>query len=143
MKVKLEVGRAGGKERWLYRARSRNHFDGEPLGQRLRDDPVAGIADARITGVGADADRKTSLEEAQDSRTRLGFVLLAVGKDGLGTGYAVLFEEDSRMTRVLAGKGMHFPEHTDRPQGDVLQISDRGGYDVQLAHFGSWSGPWL
>ena len=70
--------------------------------------------------------------------------LLQQGHQFLGAGLFIVFviadrgginvevvEQLLRLAGVFAGNAIDAPEHTQRPQGNVFKIADRGGYEVK------------
>lgn len=49
----------------------------------------------------------------------------------------VAVEQDARRARVLGGDQTHLAQHPQRAQGDVFEIADGRGDDVEGGHGGS------
>ena len=89
----------------------------------------AGIGDERRAGVRHQRDGGACGEPRDELRPRLGGVVVVVGRERRGD--AVMVDELAGDPRVLAGDQVGGGQHLQRPQGDVAQVADRGGDEMQ------------
>ena len=111
------------------RRRTGHGHDRDAGGERPAHQVIAGIRDPRRAGVGDERDRRAGPEPLDESRRALALDGVVVA--GERARDAVALEERARAARVLGGDEIDLAEHAQRPQGDVLQVADRGGDDVE------------
>ena len=109
------------------RAGNRHHRHMMPDGQR--NQPVSGIGNSRHARVRDQRDARALLHLFhQFGRARHLVVLVIAGSAGRD---AVMVEQFLRLPGIFAGNHVHFFEHAQCPQRDVLEIADRCGHEVQ------------
>ena len=90
---------------------------------------ISGIGDQRHAGVGHQRHALAGGERAQDAR--FGQVLSGVAVSDGGCGYAIVAGELGEHARVLADDQVGRAQDVKRAQGDVTQITDRCGDNMQ------------
>jgi hypothetical protein len=90
---------------------------------------VSGIGDQRHAGVGYQGHALAGGERAQDPR--FGQVLRGVAVGDGGRGYSIVAGELGEHARVLADDHVGRAQDVKRAQGDVTQIADRRGDNMQ------------
>ena len=95
------------------------------------DQTVARVGNTRGAGV-ADQRHVLSRVQAVDQLRRLGrFGVVVIARQPRG--YVVMREELAGVASVFRGDQIDFPQDAQRSDGDVFQIPDRRGDDVQRA----------
>src|SRR6516225_1474952 len=92
---------------------------------------VTGVGDERRPGVRDQRDRGILGEPGDELRPRLGGIVLVIG--GERGGDAKMVEKLAGDARVLACDEVGGGEHLERPHGDVAQIADRSGDQIEAA----------
>jgi hypothetical protein len=92
------------------------------------DEHRSRIADAWRSRIGDKGDAFAVVEHPADPLSGL---LLIVGVAGNQAFFdSVGVEQLQAVPGVFAGDGIHLPEYVQGPQGDIPQVSDRGGDHV-------------
>lgn len=112
-------------------------FDTEAGFEDGADDAFAGVADSGGSGIGDEGDGLTLLEELE----YLSGALIFVEAEGAEEGFAdiEMFQEQAGVAGVLSGDTMTVLEDAEGPCGDVLQVADGGGDEVERAGL-KWRG---
>ena len=98
-----------------------------PDGQR--DQAESGIGDAGHAGVGDERDLGSAFE-VDDQFGGLGHLVVLVIADQSRLD-AVMAEQLQGLPRVFAGDQVNFFEHAQGAQGDVFEIADGGGDQIE------------
>src|SRR5262245_11584482 len=129
----LEQKPVGGKpaerEGCEYRRGSRQCRHARARGTRFAHELVTGVGHERRPCVRDQRDGGAIGEPGDELRSRLGGVMLVIG--GERGGDAVTVEEFAGDARVLAGNEVGGGEHLQRSHGDVAQIADRRGDQIE------------
>ena len=91
--------------------------------------PRARIAKRRRSGVARQRNALAGLQGRNDPSGRAVLVVL-VKRDEFLARDAVMIEKPRHDARVFGGDRRNFPEHFERPQGDVLQVTDRRSHYI-------------
>ena len=94
-----------------------------------RDQPVSRVGDAGHAGIGDQRDLRAAFE-VHDQLGGPGHLVVLVIADGARLD-AVVAEQLLGLARVLAGDQVDFFEHAQGAQGDVLEIADGRGDEVE------------
>ena len=94
---------------------------------------MAGIGDARRAGVARQRDGQILAEHPLDQLGRAVFLVVPVTGDQRLLQVEVV-EQLHRHARVLCGDQIGALERLAHPRGQVAQIADRRGDDVELRH---------
>ena len=76
------------------------------------------------------------MEAFDDFLAAPGFVELKIAEQRLGD--AEMFEQLSRVARVLGGDHVAFLQYAQRVQGDVLEVADGRGDQIKRARHERW-----
>lgn len=90
------------------------------------------IGQKRCPGVPHQGHHGTGPEKIQHLRDAAAFIELVQGKDSLGW-EAVMLQQDARMPGVLGEDLISLAKEAERPQGDVVEVPDRGRAKIQAA----------
>src|SRR6516162_5283574 len=131
----LEQEPVGGKaaqcKRCEYRRGSRQRGHARARRARVAHELVTGVGYERRPGVRDQRDRGILGEPGDELRPRLGGIVLVIG--GERGGDAKMVEKLAGDARVLACDEVGGGEHLERPHGDVAQIADRSGDQIEAA----------
>src|SRR5215831_12524175 len=129
----LEQEPVGGKaaqcKRCEYRRGSRQCGHDRARRARFAHELVTGVGDERRPGIRDQRDRGAFGEPGDELRSRLGGIVLVIG--GERGGDAIMVEKLAGDARVLACDEVGGGEHLERPHGDVAQIADRSGDQIE------------
>src|SRR5207237_10593195 len=116
------------------RRRSRNRngcnaaFDGQ------REQAESRIGNSRRPGIADYRDPRSRSKLLDEFRRPRGLIVLVIA--GRTRGYSVMIEQLLRLTGVLAGDEINLLQHSNGAQGDVFEIADRRGNEVEAR--GDW-----
>ena len=96
---------------------------------RVAHELVTGVGHERRPGVRDQRDRGARGEPGDELRSRLGGVVVVIG--GERGGNAITVEKLAGDARVLTGDEVGGGEHLERPHGNIAQIADRGGDQIE------------
>lgn len=129
-------GKAGRGESSHEGTRARNGFDAEAGGDDFGDDAGAGIGDAGGSGIGDQRDNGAGAQAVGDFGRASGFIEPEVGDHGLPD--VEVLEELTGVTGVLGGDEVAVAEDAEGAQGDVLEVPDGSGDEVERAGGERW-----
>src|SRR4029453_11360937 len=117
------------RERCEHRRRSWQRGHACARGARFAHQLVAGVGYERCAGVRDQRDRSAGAEPSDELRSRLrGIVLMVSGERGRD---AIVVEKLAGDASVFAGDQLGGGKYLERPHGDVTQIADRGGDQIE------------
>jgi len=126
------VGRQAGRDQGRHHGGRAGQRDDRNLArQRLADQLVAGIGDARHARVGDE--RHVPGGQRVEHRVELGQLIVLVIA-GHRRGDRVVVEQHARGARVLGGDQAGLAQNPQRAQRDIFQVADGGGNDIQRGH---------
>ncbi len=129
-------GKPGSGEACHEGAGARDGFDPESRGDDLGDDPGAGVGDAWGAGVGDERDGGACTEAVGDLGGASGLVEPEVGDHGLPD--VEVLQELAGVAGILGGDEVALAEDAEGAQGDILEVPDGGGDEVQRAGGKRW-----
>ena len=124
------VGREAGRhQRRQYGAGAGNRFHADAGGHGGPDEAVAGVRHGRRSRIG---DQRNAVAAAKpvDQRRHL-LVLVVLVQAGRGAPDIVVVQQLGGVARVLGGDQVDVAQHPERPQGDVLEVTDGRGDQEQ------------
>jgi putative FmdB family regulatory protein len=119
---KFFVGKARSGKGSEQRGWAGDRDDGNVVAQAERDQAVAGIGDQRHSGVADESDFRALLQGQHEFGCAGQLVVFVVADERLVN--VVVREELLGVAGILAGDLVHFLEHADGAQRDVLEIAD-------------------
>ena len=111
------------------RRRAGDRNDRHVMADGERDQAKAGVGDAGHAGVGDERDFGAAFE-VDDQFGGLGHLVVFVVADGARLD-TVVGEKFLRLARVFAGDQVNFFEHAQGAEGDVFEIADGRGDQVE------------
>lgn len=129
LEYKTRGGQARGQQgrgdgRW-----ARKDIHGVPGFPAIANNAIAWVAHTWTAAIAAEANRQSFVQETQYPLAGLLFVVLVVTEGGPGPLDLVALQQTLGHARVFTGEGVHFLEHAVGSIGEVLQVTDGGGYD--------------
>ncbi|MFM1944056.1 MAG: hypothetical protein RI897_3038 [Verrucomicrobiota bacterium] len=127
--VEFVGGEAAGGEGGDDGAGTGDGFDAEAGLEDGADDAFAGVADSGGSGVGDERDGFALLQELEDLFCALVFVETKGAEEGFAD--AEVFQEEAGVAGILCGDAVAVLEDAEGACGDVFQITDGGGDEVE------------
>src|SRR6516165_5976392 len=124
-------GKAAERKRCQHRRGSRQRRHARARGLRFAHELVTGVGHERRAGIRDQRDRGAVGEPGDELWSRLGGVVLVIG--GERGGDAVTVEKLAGDARVLARNEVGGGERLERPHGDVAQIADWSGDQIEAS----------
>ncbi len=130
-KAKPVAGQPGRRQRSDGGAGAGDWMHGQAGVARRRHQPVTRIADQRRAGVADQGNRRTVAQPRQQGAGLGQFVVFVQGQHRRVD--TVMVQQHARAAGVLAGNDIDLGQHRQRALGNIGQIADRRGHDVQGA----------
>jgi len=108
---------------------ARNRNDGHGCSQGLLDEPEAGIGDSRSSRVRDKGHIPAGQEMPHDFGNSFPFLGLVIAEQRLFD--SVTVQDLDRLTGVLASDDRRLSQHADASQGQVFEVADGRGDDIQ------------
>ena len=131
---------SAGRQTGHQRAGSGNGLYPKPCGQNFGHDAFSRIADSRRSGVGHQGHGLATAQSVEDLRAASGLIETEIA-DHLFSKPEV-GQQLAGVPGVFGGDHRALPKHPQRPEGDVLQVSDGCGHQVQRSGNQRGRGRW-
>jgi hypothetical protein len=125
------AGQPGHAQRGDQRAGPGDRTDPDACGAGGGDQPETGVADQRRAGVGHQGQRFAAAQARDQALALLGLVVFVQRDQALLD--AVMGQQLAGVAGVLGADRGHSAQGLQRPRGEVAEMADRGGDDVQHA----------
>src|SRR6185437_14881877 len=131
-------GEAAGDEGGERCTGSGDGVDGDTGGDGFRDEFGSGVGDGRGTGVGDEGDACAGFELVEELLGAAGLVVQVVADGGCGD--AEVVEKLRGLAGVFAGDAVGGAQNAKRAEGDVFEVADGRGDEVETGGEGDVGG---
>ena len=130
-KKKFLVRQAGGGKRGEQRRRAGNRHDGNVVANGQGDEAMTGVTDQGHARIADESDGR-AVFHGQDEFGGAGeLVVFVIADQGLVN--VVVIQKLQGVARIFAGDVVHLLEDAEGAEGDVLQVADGRGYQIEAA----------